>query len=71
MLLVDTNIFLELFLGQEKADECERFLQKVSAGEIEAAVSKFTVHAIEALLNDSTLILTFLRNIESSLGLTI
>lgn len=71
MLLVDTNIFLELFLGQEKADECERFLQKVSIGELEAVVSKFTIHAIEALLNNSTLILAFLRNVEGSLGLTV
>jgi len=23
MLLVDANIFLELFLGQKKADECQ------------------------------------------------
>jgi len=28
MLLVDTNIFFELFLGQEKAEECEKFLEK-------------------------------------------
>lgn len=71
MLLVDANIFLELFLGQEKANECERFLQKVSAGELEAVVSKFTIHAIEALLNDSRLILAFLRNVENSLGLDV
>ncbi|MEM2941328.1 MAG: PIN domain-containing protein [Thermoproteota archaeon] len=69
MLLVDTNIFLELFLGQEKAEECEKFLQKISNGELEAVVSKFTVHAIEAILNDSALILTFLRNVQGSLGL--
>lgn len=69
MLLVDTNIFLELFLGQEKAEECEKFLQKISNGELEAVVSKFTVHAIEAILNDSALILTFLRNFQGSLGL--
>ncbi|MGQ9726615.1 MAG: type II toxin-antitoxin system VapC family toxin, partial [Candidatus Bathycorpusculaceae bacterium] len=71
MLLVDANVFLELFLGQEKADECERFLQKVSAGELEAVVSKFTIHAIEVTLNDSMLILTFLRNVEGSLGLDV
>lgn len=71
MLLVDANVFLELFLGQEKADECERFLQKISAGEFEAVVSKFTLHAIEAVLNDSVLILSFLRNVEGSLGLNV
>ncbi len=53
MLLVDTNVFLELFLGHEKADECEKFLQKISVGELSAVVSKFTIHAIQALLNNS------------------
>jgi excisionase family DNA binding protein len=55
----------------KKADECERFLNKVSSGELEAVVSKFTIHAIEATLNDSALILAFLRNLQGSLGLTI
>jgi len=71
MLLIDTNVFLELILGQERADECERFLNKVSKGELEAVISKFTVHAIEALLNDPNLILIFLRNIQNSLGLNV
>lgn len=69
MLLLDANIFLELFLGQEKAGECEKFLGQISRGELEAVVSKFTIHAIEALLNNSALILVFLRNIQGSLGL--
>lgn len=71
MFLVDTNIFLELFLGQEKAEECEKLLQKISSGELEAVVSKFTIHAVEAILNDSTLTLAFLRNIQGSLGLNV
>jgi len=71
MLLIDTNVFLELMLGRERADECERFLDKVSSGELEAAVSKFTVHAVEALLNDPNLILAFLRNVQNSLGLSV
>lgn len=71
MLLVDTNIFLELFLGQEKAEECEKFLQKISNGELEAVVSKFTIHAIEAILRNSELILAFLRNVQGSLGLNV
>jgi len=71
MLLVDTNIFLELFLGQEKAEECEKFLHKISSGELEAIVSKFTIHAIEAVLNESGLILAFLRNVQGSLGLNV
>jgi predicted nucleic acid-binding protein len=71
MLLVDANIFIELFLGQEKAEECERFLEKISSGELEAVISKFTIPAIEATLNDSALILAFLRNVRGSLGLVV
>ena len=54
-----------------KGLECERLLEKLSNGELEAVVSKFTVRAIEALLNDSNLILVFLRNIQNSLGLNV
>jgi len=69
MLLVDTNVFLGLFLGQKRAEECEKFLQKISDGEFEAVVSRFTIHAIEAILNNSGLILVFLGNVQGSLGL--
>ena len=69
MLLIDTNIFLELLLGQEKADECQKFLEMVSGGELEAVSTKFSIHAIEAILNDSELILIFLRNLRNSIGL--
>jgi predicted nucleic acid-binding protein len=71
MILIDTNIFLELFLGQEKARECEEFLNKIAEGEIGAVVTTFTIHACEALLNDSRNILIFLRNIQNSLGILI
>ncbi|MEM3382154.1 MAG: PIN domain-containing protein [Candidatus Bathyarchaeia archaeon] len=59
---------LELFLGQ-KADECGKFLGKISSGDLKAVISKFTVHTIEATLNESMLILTFLRNVQNSSGL--
>ncbi|MBO3840394.1 MAG: PIN domain-containing protein [Thermoproteota archaeon] len=71
MFLIDTNIFLELFLNREKADECESFLEKVSSGDLEAVVTRFSIHAIEVILNNPKLILIFLRNIENSLGLTV
>ena len=70
MLLVDANVFLELFLGRGRADECERFLWKVSSGKLESVV-KFTIYAIEGVLNDSELILAFLRNVQGSLGLDV
>ena len=68
LLLIDTNIFLELYLGQGKAEDCERFLEKVSKDEIEAVVTKFTVHAAEAVLNDSALTFALIRNLQNSLG---
>lgn len=34
-------------------------------------ISKFTIHAIEAILNDSALVLAFLRNVDGSLGLSV
>ena len=58
-------------LGQKRADECEKFLDKVSKGELKAVISKFTIHTIEALLNESNLMLVFLRNIQNSLGLNV
>lgn len=64
MFLIDTNIFLELFLNQKRADECEILLNKIANGEIEAVITSFTIYAIKAILNNSKLILTFLRNIE-------
>ncbi|RMF29411.1 MAG: PIN domain nuclease, partial [Candidatus Nitrosothermus koennekii] len=42
MILIDTNIFLELFLNQDNAEECEIFLNKVSRGDIDAIVTDFT-----------------------------
>ncbi|MBI2675106.1 MAG: type II toxin-antitoxin system VapC family toxin [Candidatus Aenigmarchaeota archaeon] len=72
MHLIDTNIFLEILLNQKKAEDCEKFLQKVSSGELQCIVSSFTVHAVEGILSENLAILeTFLKNINNSIGLTI
>lgn len=71
MILIDTNVYLELFLGREGADDCEKLLYKISSGELDAVTTKFSVHAAEALLNKPKLILTFLRNVENSIGLNV
>lgn len=71
MILLDTNVFLELMLGQRKAKDCEALLDAVSRGKIEAVVTHFTVHAVEAVLGSGEPLLTFLRNVENSLGLTV
>lgn len=71
MILIDTNIFLELLLGRSRADECEALLNAISEGKVEAIVTHFTIHAIEAILRKSELIEIFLRNLERSIGLYI
>jgi len=58
-------------LGQSKAADCEALLDAVSKGKIEAVVTHFTVHAVEAVLSSGEALLTFLRNLENSLGLTV
>jgi predicted nucleic acid-binding protein len=67
--LLDTNIFLELLLDQKRAGECERLLEFVSKGTIEAVVTHFTVHAIEACLGSGKNLEAFLRNLQHFLGL--
>jgi len=69
LILIDTNVFLELLLGRKRAEECERLLDLVSKGEIEAVVTHFSVHALEAILKDSEALIRLLRNIQYSSGL--
>jgi len=45
--LIDTNIFLEILLAQEKKDECIALLKEIENGRISAAVTKFSIHSIE------------------------
>lgn len=71
LILLDTNIFLELLLGQKRAAECENLLELIAKGQTEATVTHFSVHAIEAALGDASSLETFLRNLEHSLGLSI
>ncbi len=71
MFLIDTNIFLELALDQEKAEDCASFLTAVSDGTVEAIVTHFTVHAVETSIGKGNRLTEFLRNIESSHGLRV
>lgn len=70
MILVDTNIFLEFLLGQEHSDECEKLLARLSQGEAEGVVTRFSLHSIEAVYR-SDLLPVFLGNVDHSLGLTV
>ena len=49
-MLIDTNIFLEWLLGQERADECRTLLEKIQSGEIAALVTDFALHSIAIIL---------------------
>ncbi len=69
MILLDTSIFLELLLDQKRATECESLLEQVSSGRMEAVVTHFTVHAIEAVFGGGKNVEAFLRNLEHSVGL--
>lgn len=71
MILIDTNIFLEAALGQEKSDECQELLAAISESKIEATVTHFTVHGVAALLARGQRVLDFFRAIEGSQGLTV
>jgi predicted nucleic acid-binding protein len=71
MILLDSNIFLEMFLRQPKAAQCKDLLDMVSEGALEAVVTRFSVHAIEAILGKAEFVSMFLRNLETSTGLVV
>ncbi|HNR32412.1 MAG TPA: PIN domain-containing protein [Candidatus Hydrogenedentes bacterium] len=47
MFLVDTNVFLEILLGQEKQDTCRRFLEENHGA---VFISDFSLHSIGVIL---------------------
>lgn len=70
-ITVDTSVFIELLLDQERAEESESLLDAIAKGRVAAVVSHFAVHAIEAALASGQELSQFLKNIETSKGLTI
>ena len=52
-MLIDANIFLEVFLKQEKSMFCKILLEKLRKGDITAHVSSFTMDAIIIALGRS------------------
>jgi predicted nucleic acid-binding protein len=51
MLLVDTNIFLEVLLLQEKKDQCESFLNQLKKGKKIGVITDFSIHSIIVIMN--------------------
>jgi len=47
MYLIDTNIFLEILLGQEKKESCKNFLHDNHAS---LSISDFSLHSIGVIL---------------------
>ena len=50
--LIDANIFLHVALKQEKEGACKEFLDEVSSGEIEAAVTLFHMDASAVIMQN-------------------
>lgn len=70
-LLIDTNIFLEIILEQEKADEAKALLAK--AADHDLFVSDYSLHSIGLLLfrrKQHDVFQTFLRDIAINAGVT-
>jgi predicted nucleic acid-binding protein len=65
--LVDTNVWLEVLLEQERSDECKEFFQNVETNLI--AISEFSLYSIGIILcrlNKDELFENFLDDIMSS-----
>jgi len=71
LILIDTNIFLEVALAQERSEECKMLLNAISKGDLEATVTHFTIHAMAAILGKGSRLVEFLRNVEGSEGLNV
>jgi predicted nucleic acid-binding protein len=52
LYLIDTNIFLEILLAQEKKDECIALFKEIENDNISAAVTKFSIHSIEVIMGN-------------------
>lgn len=73
MLLIDTNIFLEVMLAQTKRKACMEFLNSVREGKRKAAVTDFTIYSIMIILDGRGKLREldrFLRSLSMYKGLT-
>ena len=63
MFVVDTNVWLELLLEQEKAGEVRRFLEETEASQL--AITDFSLHSIALILcrlGKDAVLLEFVRD---------
>jgi predicted nucleic acid-binding protein len=59
MYLIDTNVFLELFLDQDKKEIAGEIFNKIERKEIKAVLSGFALHSIEYILSISEVLNRF------------
>jgi len=57
---IDANIFLNIFLEEEKKEECLKFLEKIKDGKIRGYLLDITVHIILLILKYSDKVKVFL-----------
>ena len=72
-MLIDTNIFLEVLLAQEKLELCNGILEEIESGEKKAAITSFTIDSIIIIMNRNKASISdieiFIRSILSYNGL--
>jgi len=68
LYLTDANIFLELLLDQEKADECEGFLEDVRRGRRETYLADLTLDSVLIVMDNKGLKSSVLRDFLLSLS---
>jgi predicted nucleic acid-binding protein len=72
LILLDANIFLEVLLGRNRATDCRSLLDRLSRGELEGVVTRFSVHSIEAVIGGhGGDVVSFLRTVEQTSGLSV
>jgi len=54
MLLIDTNIFLEVLFKQDKTEECKTLLYRIVKGEKEAMITDFSIDSIIIVLESKS-----------------
>jgi len=72
MFLVDTNVWLESLLGQERAEEADRFLANTDAEDL--AITDFALHSIGLVLmrlGRADLLIPFVTDIASEPGVAV
>ena len=71
-MLLDTNVFLELLFRRRNAADCRELLDRLSLGELEGVVTRFSIHSVEAVMGRyGGDIASFLRTVDQTAGLSI